>query len=836
MKPIVCLIFTLAFFPIHAEYLPPDGAEIFYDLYSPYFLSGGDTSTMPVSPVADSINPAASAWEERPVLDLSYSGIPGLGDVEGFGSSINAGLSFPLDFGVLSAGIHYLASPFGIVDLGKLLAADFSISKRLSSSFSVGAGLGVVLGSNDNFDLGLGLDIGFLHMPGDIGFLKDFKWALTVRDLGKGYSPVPDKSGFPAPFTPSIAVSFLLLHLENLSFGLNSAFEFPSFQSFRMNIGAEVNVGKFLTVRGGWPIDLYEWTNDRKRLPAFGLTFHVPVGPERDGGKDRLDLGMAAAPLVSDIWAFSAGVNMPLGGVDTTAPVVTFGETLDYISPNMDGVQDQLVIPFKTKDRGYILGYRFVVEDADGSIVREIRNKEEAEEEPEGLMGRLLYVKHGISVPELLRWDGRNDSGAPVQDGEYRYRIEAWDDAENHGVSEIRNIILDKTPPEADVETDETAFSPNADGSRDVVVIQQRGSVEELWIGEILDSDGNPIKKLEWRAQSPAILEWDGTNDDGVTVMDGIYSYRLGARDRAGNEVAVEVSGIVVDTETTPVSLIINSSHISPNGDGRMENLSLTINVPNREDIGRWEIRIFDEEGAVHRSIPGSGAPPPRFVFDGRNSQGIMLGEGDYKAAIDILYLNGNHPVVESPVFHLDMTSPSARISVNNRVFSPNGDGRLDTITFSQNTSEENQWVGRIQSSDGRIIIERKWQGRAAPEWIWDGRDSKGLLVADGEYVYQITSTDRAGNRGESNPEVFKIDTEETPLILTVNTLGFSPNNDGRFDKLVFIPQVKVTDGISEYDLGIRDSAGNTVRSLSGSGSVPESLSWERAIEMMPLV
>ena len=59
-----------------------------------------------------------------------------------------------------------------------------SFSKDLFPDLYVGAGLGFEFGN----DWGLGLDLGFLSLVGDLGFMKDFRWGMAFRNIGKAYT------------------------------------------------------------------------------------------------------------------------------------------------------------------------------------------------------------------------------------------------------------------------------------------------------------------------------------------------------------------------------------------------------------------------------------------------------------------------------------------------------------------------------------------------------------------------------------------------------------------------------------------------------------------------
>ena len=71
------------------------------------------------------------------------------------------------------------------LDWGALGGLHLSFAKDLFEDLYIGIGLGFEFGA----DWGLWGDLGFLHLPGDIGFMKDFRWGVALRGLGKGYEP-----------------------------------------------------------------------------------------------------------------------------------------------------------------------------------------------------------------------------------------------------------------------------------------------------------------------------------------------------------------------------------------------------------------------------------------------------------------------------------------------------------------------------------------------------------------------------------------------------------------------------------------------------------------------
>ncbi|HDQ14909.1 MAG TPA: flagellar motor protein MotB, partial [Sediminispirochaeta sp.] len=502
-----------------------------------------------------------------------------------------------------------------------------------------------------------------------------------------------------------------------------------------------------------------------------------------------------------------------------------------YISPNNDGVKDEVSFSFGLSEDRYIMGYEFVVIDEAGQTVRKIENKETRPDERSfrTFFQNLFAVKKGIQVPEKLRWDGTKDDGSLAEDGLYYFFVRAWDDNNNYSESERFSVYVDTRSPYIEirkVEEGERIFSPNDDGNKDFLPIEQRGTREDLWTAWIEDVNGSKIKTWNWRDSEPPSFRWDGTDDAGKLVPDGVYRYRIESTDRAGNSSRAEYSNIVKNTEPTPVGLSISNSHFSPNGDNILDTVLIETKVPVVRGLEEWELHILDNDNRSRRVYQGQAAPPGTIAFDGRDQQGRILEEGEYHAELSVLYSNGNRPQASSASFILDVSPPEASVRLDSRIFSPNGDGVKDTITFFQESSLEENWHGSITDIDGNVVYQYKWIERANSNVSWDGRNSEGRLMDDGFYFYQLSTVDRAGNHGESERLRFELNTEETEVILTTNYDHFSPNGDGVKDVLELLPRIQGSRRVQDYRMEILDKRDRVILERSGSGNVPERIQW----------
>jgi outer membrane protein OmpA-like peptidoglycan-associated protein len=100
-----------------------------------------------------------------------------------------------------------------------------------------------------------------------------------------------------------------------------------------------------------------------------------------------------------------------------------------------------------------------------------------------------------------------------------------------------------------------------------------------------------------------------------------------------------------------------------------------------------------------------------------------------------------------------------------NGIFSPNGDGNQDTLTFETTVMEPeglDTWDMQIVSAEDPDDLVRRFSGTGSvPETItFDGENRRGRATADGTYRAQLSAQYVNGNIVESEPVEFRIDTQ----------------------------------------------------------------------------
>lgn len=529
------------------------------------------------------------------------------------------------------------------------------------------------------------------------------------------------------------------------------------------------------------------------------------------------------------------------------------GPKVDYISPNNDGVQDELSKPLKSKIKNnaktvksFISEWRFEILDEKKNVVRTILNKTNFVEltSAKALVKALGQVKKDVAIPETIVWNGYLDDGSVAPDGKYTYRI--WT-MKSNGASDYSpegNVIVDNTPPSVKIKELSSSDKMFGEGDKAVLPLEQSGSVEEVWTAKITDTSGKIIRTYRWEKAAPDKIVWNGTDDNNAIVPDGVYSYEITSTDLAGNvcEKTI-VPNIIFSAEKPETSIAISGSSVdsryfSPNPKGEVarerKNVSFDVSIPSPKasvnSLVAWKIDVVgkNDDNVLFSLSAENAKAPEKFVFDGKDSNGNYLEEGEYRAKVTARYLNGYEPkAVYSPVFVLDNEAPKAAVTLpQNTIFNGQSMFEISQQAVSENSfTGPKNWTGKIVDSEGNIAKTYEF-GSMLPSVVeWNGLNEDDQFK-DSTYTYVLEVTELAGNKRTISSAEFTLDTSKTELAVSVAPKAFSLHSESSQKKVTITPVVNASSGISQYEIAVC-SNGNTVRTFRGNGKVPSSIAWD---------
>ncbi|MGC8964156.1 MAG: OmpA family protein [Brevinematia bacterium] len=282
--------------------------------------------------------------------------------------------------------------------------------------------------------------------------------------------------------------------------------------------------------------------------------------------------------------------------------------------------------------------------------------------------------------------------------------------------------------------------------------------------------------------------------------------------------------------------------YISPNYDGVKDKVKIKLNITENNLLKEWKIVVKDSNDNVIKTIgskikrdisldleeffkrlfsPKQSVQVPNYVYwDGTDSKGKVVPDGIYYLQIFAKDIEGNES--SSPVFKVivDNTPPIGSVGVPYLIFSPNGDGNKDDITFSlKNLTKGDNWSAWIEDQKGNTV--KTWNLGTDPTnaITWTGLGDDAKLLPDGNYNFYLKGEDLAGNVFITNIKGIVISTKLRNLFVSSDVYEISPNGDGILDKANINVIVDDLKGLVKLNIYVKDPrSGNIIRSWNMEG------------------
>jgi hypothetical protein len=257
---------------------------------------------------------------------------------------------------------------FGISDIAFL----FSWSKELFNGLSAGLNYKLVNQKMLEYSgVGHGIDLGlktrlFERLDAGLMFMNLVSPKMTLDQNAQS-------------FPMQIRLGGSMRFLQNKMVFSTDISKIVGWESTFLNIGAEYRVMDNIAIRGG--------LNHGQVTMGIGLNLNQ-IGIDY-GNEQVSELGLYQ----------SFAVKYAFGGFGVSA----------YANPGIFSPSGELNIThisLKAKSRANVLQWSFEIVDKKGNIIRSFTERGE--------------------IPEEIVWDGRNNSGALVDDGDFNYRFEIW--------------------------------------------------------------------------------------------------------------------------------------------------------------------------------------------------------------------------------------------------------------------------------------------------------------------------------------------------------------------------------------------------------------------------
>ena|SRR5215210_4459168 len=195
--------------------------------------------------------------------------------------------------------------------------------------------------------------------------------------------------------------------------------------------------------------------------------------------------------------------------------VIRFAAGPADMSPNGDGFRDSSIVGFDLSEPAEV---SFSIIDSEGNEVRRLLDDRR-------LAGD---AKHRFI------WNGRDDEGRIVSDGDYTMRVVRRD--EGRVINSIKKVNVDTEPPRVTLTSVRPGvIAPGLAGQRTRVRVRYRGPRNEAPEFRIFRTDAGPPRVVaRFRGGRSRSAIWHGTVR-GRQAAAGSYAFTVTVRDKAGN-------------------------------------------------------------------------------------------------------------------------------------------------------------------------------------------------------------------------------------------------------------------------------------------------------------
>ncbi len=718
------------------------------------------------------LNPASTARVERPGAGIRYGAIGGAYAYPSISSA------FPTSYGVFGFAFDYISgTDDGDIEQGGRFS--FGAARDLTERLTAGIALDGMYGKGDSHNASyLGAKAGLRYAA---AFRTDFGNGFGIYDLNFGAAIHAGASVLGRADLSHLVAGYSLGMFRSGPYSVRFFNDYAcidGYSRYPAKFGLEAQFFTHFFARGGFITPSYAGYGD----------FTLGAGVQYDFGAvdARIDYALAHHPGFG--FAHYCGMTFQFGEIDTQPPQAEIFASEKYISPNYDGRQDYLLFTTRVRDRGRIKGWRLQILNADRDIVREYRLSETGVSDRltiSALAARAFRKKESLVVPEAILWDGTDSRGRIVPDGSYSYSFMVWDERDNISSAKTGTLYVDTTPPAAELKADDLLFSPNGDRRKDTFVVEQKfsGSPDDKWNAAIVDANGVSIRHYAWTTrEAPARFSWDGRDDAGNEVAEGLYSYSVECADSAGNIEKKTIGNISLTRHYEEADITCSMQYFSPTLHGETK---FFLSLSNTRGLKEWRVILTDSNGKPVKEFSGTSEVPRIITWDGKNADGKPCIDGRYYYRFYTEFESGNIPSSFDKELVIDGTPPKIKCGFSPSLFSPDGDGENDTLTLYPVAGDDfglKFWNVYIYSQAGELFKSFSGKSTPAPEIKWDGVNELNELVESAaDYYIVIDAMDLAGNYAKSEKLKMPVDVlvlvTERGLKMRISNIEFAFNS-----------------------------------------------------------
>ena len=314
--------------------------------------------------------------------------------------------------------------------------------------------------------------------------------------------------------------------------------------------------------------------------------------------------------------------------LDTSAPFVDFKINNPVFSPNGDGSRDTAEISMKSNK---IVNWKGQISNSRGDVIGEMTSQD---------------------TTSLIVWDGTDENGKELPDGDYFLETYFEDLAGNSFIPDKKKITIDRLDKKAKLVNIPGAEREerNLEGMAFFEVDSSSSDDIESWSFKISDKNGNLLYEDSGKDSFPEIITVPGNRDD---AEEGYYNVSFTTVYENGSK-SEDFFEFFYDLTPPEANLEITATPFAVNGEVLDGEVVFNPNAKDESGIYKWELTLTDVNGEKE-FLGDKGLPERGIVLGGENYKAEEVeASGRFDASLKLVDMNGNSTVVEGD-FEIDI-------------------------------------------------------------------------------------------------------------------------------------------------------------------------------------
>lgn len=438
---------------------------------------------------------------------------------------------------------------------------------------------------------------------------------------------------------------------------------------------------------------------------------------------------------------------------------------------------------------------------------------------------RTLAFRQPVSAGQHneYTWDGKKTDGTKVSAGTYKVQLFYYSDSFALFADDSVTVTYTGGGTTGNVITNiydtPDPFDPDVESTKIYYTLTQPANLT-LTIKNSQNTTVRTLLNSSYKSSGSTYTSWNGEDSNGNQVSEGQYKYTLTATGSFDTQTYYGYVNVDYEDGGSGVSPVISSDYASPTPfDPNNENTYIYFTLNTESEV---TIEIYKGSSYIDTLISNNtlSAGSHTKVWDGRNSSNNIVSEGAY--TYKITAQNTYDTDVETgsiEVLYDDVDDGLVDPNITNAYASPTtfdpSDNEDTTVHFTVNTCVYMTAKVYRQSNDSLVktLASGSYMCDGTHTISWDGRDSSGNVLSDGDYYIRVTVVNSKGDDFEDETVTVDKDTDtgnDAPNITDVdaNPYTFNPE-DNEYTTLEY-----TIDECSNITIKVYDEDGDFVDTL----------------------